>query len=233
MTGNDNMQQAETQNTEIIINGQQSLTTKVQKERTFNSLCLIAIGMAFFGFLFENIARLVSVGIIDSRFHILPFISPYGFIVFAFYLGIGDPDDYSFFGKHLFKEKSKKTKILSNLFSLFLICLFIFLGELVVGNLWELLFGVQLWDYSKNLLHITQYTSGTSTFGGGIVIYLILKFVYRPILKFLEKKINLKVAKVVNAIVCPLLILDTVRMIVCMAILGEAPMIWSITIFSK
>lgn len=200
-----------------------------EKKRTFYNLCLMAIGMAFIGWTVENTFRLFKAGVLDSRFHILPFISPYGLIIFAFYFVIGDPDDFTFFGRRLFKEKNRKTKILSNLTTVSLIFFFVFFGELAVGNLWDALFGVELWNYSSLPLHVTQYTGLVSTLGFGIMAYVILKFIYRPVLNLLQKRMSYKIARAISCTLGVAIVLDTVRMIICMAVLNEAPMYWSIS----
>lgn len=192
----------------------------------FIYLALFGILFAFIGWFVENAFKFAVSGVIDSRFHILPFISPYGLIPFGFHLALGTPDDITFFGKKMFKEKNTKTVVLSNLIAWFSICAMVFLGELAIGNAWDVLFGVQLWNYSKLPLHLTQYTSVVSTFGFGTGAFLIFKFFYTPILNFIRKKIDYKVAKLTVGILGTLIVLDTVRMMLTIIIFGKAPIFW-------
>ena len=192
----------------------------------FVYLYLFGIGVAFIGWIAENAFKFAVSGVIDSRFHLLPFISPYLLIPFAFHIALGTPNDVTFFGKKVFKTGNAKTKILSNVIAYFSICLCVFLGELVVGNLWDILFDVRLWNYSKHPLHVTKFTSVISVFGFGTGAYLIFKFLYTPILNFIRKKISFKTAKWICLTLGVLIVLDTVRMMLSIVILGEAPNFW-------
>lgn len=192
----------------------------------FVYLYLFGIGVAFIGWIAENAFKFAVSGVIDSRFHLLPFISPYLLIPLAFHIALGTPNDVTFFGKKVFKTGNAKTKILSNVIAYFSICLCVFLGELVVGNLWDILFDVRLWNYSKHPLHVTKFTSVISVFGFGTGAYLIFKFLYTPILNFIRKKISFKTAKWICLTLGVLIVLDTVRMMLSIVILGEAPNFW-------
>lgn len=194
-------------------------------------LGFLGIGFTFLGWVVENTSIAITDGVIDSRYHILPFISPYGLIPFAFRLLLGEPGNISFFGKKLFKAESRRTRILSDVLTVILCCTAVFLGELAVGNLWDLLFGVQLWDYSNmplNFLNVTAYTNPISTLGFGIGAFLIFRLIYIPVLSFLKKNVSLRAAKWVVLILGSLIVLDTLRMGLSIIISGEAPMLWQI-----
>ena len=199
----------------------------------FFYLGLLGIATAFIGWLAENTAKIFLSGYIDSRFHILPFISPYALVVFALHIALGNPDNLAFFGKRVFKKESRKNKILSNVISYLAICFFVFFGELVVGNLWEILFGVELWNYSNLPLSVTQYTGVVSTLGFGTGAYLLFKFVYAPALSFVRRKVSYRVAKWIVIILGSLIVLDTLRLIFYMMFTGEAPIYWKIVIRGK
>lgn len=192
----------------------------------FVYLYLFGIGVAFIGWIAENAFKFAVSGVIDSRFHLLPFISPYLLIPFAFHIALGTPNDVTFFGKKVFKISTAKTKILSNIIAYFAICACVFFGELAVGSLWEILFDVRLWNYSKHPLHITKFTSVISVFGFGTGAYLIFKLLYTPILNLIRKKISFKTAKWICLTLGVLIVLDTVRMMISTVILGEAPNFW-------
>lgn len=210
-------------------------TNSMQKKRwkifgvEFVYLYLFGIFVAFLGWAGENAIRAINLGIIDSRFHLLPFISPYALIGPAIHIVMGDPDDLTFFGKRVFKERSVKTCVLSNLLCYVILCMGVFLGELAVGNLWDVLFGVQLWNYNGWPLTLTQYTSIVTTVGFGTVAYVILRFVYKPMMKLIRTKVPFRVAKWICLTLGIVIVLDTVWMLLQMALFGDAPIYWTVT----
>lgn len=191
-------------------------------------LYLFGIVVAFCAWVIENIACLVLVGEIDCRSHLLPFISPYALIVFAFHIVFGDPDDITLFGKRIFKKSGTREKLLSNLLAFLMIAACVFLGELVVGDGYELLFGVSLWDHRSMPLAITKHTSVISTLGFGIAAYALFRFVYKPFLAFLRKKVPYKVAKWITLTLGVAIVLDTLFLIFQIAVFGKAPVYWSL-----
>ena len=190
----------------------------------------MAIGIAFFGWVIENLLRSIAVGVIDCRYHLLPFISPYGLAAFAVYLAIGDPSDVAVFGKKLFKRKTKASVIWSNVFCFLFPCLFIFFGEMLVGHVWEWCFGVELWDYNQQPLHITQYTGVLPAVGGGAACYLVITFLFYPVLHFLQRKMPKKLAVILCLTLGVAIILDTAFISVHSVLFGHAPMYWTITL---
>lgn len=194
----------------------------------FVYLYLLGIGFAFVGWLAENTVKAVSDGIIDSRFHTLPFISPYALIPFAMHIALGNADDISFFGRKVFKNPSLKTKIASNVLTVSVICSAVFLGELAVGNLWDKAFGVQLWNYSNLPLQVTQYAGLIPSLGYGIGAYILFKFVQTPLLKLLQRKCPFKVAKIIDLTLGVLIVLDTLAMVLQIIIFKRAPLLWRI-----
>ena len=201
----------------------------------FVYLYLFGIFVAFLGWVGENIPRAINpvVATIDSRFHLLPFISPYLLISFAIHLVIGDPDHLAFFGKPIFKNRSRKTCVLSNLLCFVILCAGVFFGELVVGNLWEIMFGVQMWNYTGWPLTVTQYTSIVTTLGFGAAAYAIVRFVYKPMMHLICTKVPFRVAKWICLTLGVAIVLDTVWMNVQMAVFGEAPIYWKIVLPHK
>lgn len=197
--------------------------------KEFFSLTILGIIFALAGWIIENIAHLLAYGIVDSRFHLLPFISPYALIPFAFAV-FNSPDDIAFFNHHLFKQQNRKTKIYSNLIVIAACFIAVFLGELAVGNLWDYLFGVQLWDYSKQPLHVTQYTGVFTSLGLALGAWFVFKFIYNPLIKLVEK-IPYIVRKIITLTLGVLIVLDTLAMMLQIIIVHEAKMWWSIKIW--
>ena len=110
------------------------------------------------------------------------------------------------------------------------ICSEIFLGEILVGSFWEKHFGVQLWDYSMQPLHVTQYTGLISVLGFGTVTYLLFRYLHTPALTFLKKKIKFKTAKIICCTLGLLIVLDTIFMVIHIFVFGFAPTYWSVRI---
>ena len=191
-------------------------------------LYILGIVLAFLGWISENVVQLITHGIITSKFHVLPFIFPYALIVFAVHVFLGDPDNIAVFGKKIFKEQTRKTKILSNLLSYLFACFFVFISELIVGNLWHLLFGVALWSYSGWIGELTQFTSLPSTLGFGTAAYLGFRFLYKPSFAFVKRRMSYKVAKIICLTLGVAIILDTAFMVVYLGMHGEAPVYWTI-----
>jgi len=212
---------------------------KVKKERKpltvfgvqFVHLYLVGICMAALGWLVENLAKLVTTGIVDSRWHLLPFISPYALIPFAFHIVARDANDLTVFGKHIFKRKTIGTKIVSNIVTLIAIFTMVFFGELVVGTLWDKLFGVQLWNYSQLPFQVNRYAGLIPTLGYGLGAYVIFKFVHIPVLRLVQRKVSHKVALIICCTLGILIVLDTLSMGVQIVAFGKAPMYWSVKFF--
>ncbi len=187
-------------------------------------ISLLSIAIAFLGWLLENSFRLFRNGVVDSRFNILPFIAPYMLLPFLFHIIFGDANHIRIF--KCFQKSDRKTVILSNVVSYLLLCLGVFVLEFIIGNMWDVFFGVTLWNYSKLPLNFTKFTSPITTFGFGFFAYVLLKFVMPPALRFLRSKVSFKTAKWVSLILGTLIILDTVRMGAFIIFTGEAPHLW-------
>lgn len=197
----------------------------------FVYIYLFGICCAFIGWVAENVVRAITQGVLDSRFHLLPFLSPYAMIPFAYQILLGDPDDIAVFGRRLFKERNKKSVILSNVTCLALMYMAVFLGELVVGNAWDKLFGVQLWNYNSLPLHVTQYSGLIPAIGYGTGAYLIFRFIYKPVMRLFRNKVNFKVAKIICLTLGVFIILDTCFMGAQIALFNKPPMYWSVKLW--
>ncbi len=193
----------------------------------FVYLYMFGIIFAALGWIAENAAKIATTGTFDCRFHLLPFISPYALVPFALHIALGDPDDLAFFGKKIFK---KQRKILSNLICLGLIMAFVFLGELAIGNMWEAVCGVKLWNYSNLPFQVTQYAGLIPTVGYGGGAYLIFRFVYKPLLKAL-RKIKFSAAKIICCTLGVAIVLDTAFMCLHNVLFNAPPMYWSVKLW--
>lgn len=193
-------------------------------------LALVGICTALIGWLAENTVKALSEGVIDSRFHILPFISPYALVPFAVHIFLGNADSLTVFGRRIFRGDSVTSKLLSNLTCYLVICLAVFLGEFAVGNLWEVCFGVQLWNYSGLPLQVTQYAGLIPSLGYGTGAYVLFKFLY-PALYKLFRRIPFRVAKGVSVVLGTLIVLDTLLMAVGIMVTGEAVQLWRVVLW--
>lgn len=193
----------------------------------FVYLAFIGICIAFLGWILENAVKYNATGVIDSRYHVLPFISPYVLVSFAFHICFGNIDDLTVFGKKVFKKSNWITKILSNIIVYVTLCLAVFLGELAVGNLYEICFGVKLWHYSSSKYLVTSYAGLTPSLMYGTFAYLIFRLLYSPVLKALRKA-PYDVIKMIVIVLGALIIADATNLLVHIIVLGEAPMLWRV-----
>lgn len=144
---------------------------------------------------------------------------------------LGDPDRLSFFGHRLFEKDYLKNKVLSNIVCLVMICAAVFLGELVIGSLWEILFGAQLWDYGNLPMQVNRYAGLIPAIGYGGAAYLIFKFVYKPLLGLIGRKVKYGVAKWICLTLGVLIVLDTLIMAVRIIAFGQPPMYWQVRLW--
>lgn len=194
----------------------------------FVYLYLFGICVAAVGWIAENTVKIIMQGYFDCRFHLLPFISPYALIPFAFQVLLGDPDNLAVFGHRVFKNDSLKNKILSNILCAVLICGAVFLGEFAIGTMWEKLSGVQLWNYSNLPLQINQYAGLIPALGYGGGAYLIFRFIYKPLLGLMRRKVSFGVAKTICCTLGVAIVLDTFAMAVQIIAFGQPPMYWQV-----
>lgn len=193
---------------------------------------LIAVGAAFLGWIIENIVRMISVGIIDNRYHVLPFIAPYGFAIFAMYIMLETPDDVSFFGIKIFKKPHKWQKFLNHIVYIAIVSGFVFAGELLVGSFYEWVTGLSLWDYSDLPLHFTKYAGLIPALGYGIMAYIMMLF-FKPCVNFLKKHFTYKTCLIVAWVMSTLVICDNIIMIIMTLVTDCKPIYWQICIRSE
>lgn len=197
-------------------------------QKNIDVICFFSIIFAAIGYVVENVARLLAIGIIDNRFHVLPFIGVYGIIPIAFAI-IGNPNSIGFFNYKVFKKESKGNVILSNIIYIFLIAFFVCFGEIIVGTLYEKIAGVKLWDYSMKWLHITDYTCIESIVGFSLGAFIIAKFIFFPSYDYMVK--NCKKSDVVSfRYIYLVLIADMCFMMVKTVVTGQKPIYYQFSI---
>lgn len=193
----------------------------------FVYLAFIGICVALIGWILENTIKFAATGVIDARYHTLPFISPYALVPFAFHICFGNINDITVFGKKIFKKSNWKTILASNVLIYVSLCLAVFLGELIVGNLYEKCFGVVLWHYSTSAFLVTKYAGLEPTLLYGSVAYLLFRFLYTPLLKVLRKAPYI-VIKVIVIVLGTLILADATYLLVNIIAFGKAPMLWRV-----
>lgn len=196
-------------------------------KKKIDILCFFSIIFSAIGWFVENLSRMFAYGIIDNRFHILPFIGVYGLIPFAF-IALGNPNEFSFFGHKLFKKESKSTKILSNIIYFLIICFAICFGEIIVGTAYEKFAGIKLWDYSNKPFHFTSYTYLRSILGFGIGAYLMSKLFFFPLYNRLLK--NEEKEMTTFRYLYVIILIDAIFMMIRTIITKEKTIYWTINI---
>ncbi len=206
-------------------------TRTTEREKSFyvkaSCIFLVMIIMSAIGWIAENTVKLISSGKMDNRFHVLPFIFPYGLAFLAMYAVLGNTNDIGFFGKKLFSKRSVKSVILSNIMYVSIVSFFVFIGELSVGNLYEFATGAKLWDYSSQPLHLTQYVSLSSALGYGVGAYIVMKAL-SPLCNALIEKGNIRAVIIADCTLGAAILTDSVCMILITLITKTPPVYWAI-----
>lgn len=176
------------------------------------------------GFLIENTATSISQGYIDSRYQRLPCILGYGIVIFIMYIVFGTPDKMRFFNKRLFENK--QSKIAKHILYFLIVTAFIFLAEWGAGELFELLTGTVLWNYSNIPLHLGKYVCLPFTLAFGSGAYVLMAFIFTPFMHLLETKMPANIALVICFVVGIPAIIDFLVTTILLAT-GHAPsIIW-------
>ncbi|MDD6728203.1 MAG: hypothetical protein PUE08_03170 [Eubacteriales bacterium] len=190
-------------------------------------LWLAGLVYAHIGYWVENLFRLVSKGILDSRNQLLPFLFCYTIAMWALYLALGTPKKARIFSKQLFTKDDKKTQVLSQLYYFVVVFLFVFFGEIVVGTLFEKISGIQLWNYNGIPLHVTQYTSVPTCTALSAGVIVLMEYFFTPLMKKIQKipyDILLKIDYIAGA----LIVADWLIMMISINVFKTAPAYWSI-----
>ncbi len=90
---------------------------------------------------------------------------------------------------------------------------------------------MELWDYSDFPLQVTQYAGlvPSLAYGGGA--YLIFRFVYKPVIKLLQNKVDFRIAKAICCTLGVAIVLDTLAMGLYIAVLNTPPVYWSVKVW--
>lgn len=190
-------------------------------------LWLAGLVYAHIGYWVENLFRLVSKGVLDSRNQILPFLFCYSIAMWALYFALGTPKKARAFNIRLFTKDDKKTQILSQLYYFCVVFLFVFFGEIVVGTLFEKISGIQLWNYSGIPLHVTQYTSVPTTTALSAGVLVLMEYFFTPLMQRIELIPYGKLLKL-DYILGGAVVLDWLIMMISINVFKVSPAYWSI-----
>ncbi len=182
---------------------------------------------AHIGYWVENLFRLFSKGILDSRNQLLPFLFCYSIAMWALYLALGTPKKARFFNVRIIDKDDRKSQIISQIYYFCTVFFFVFFGEIVVGLMYERVSGISLWDYSGIPLHLTQYTSVPTCTAMSLGVLILMEYFFTPLMKLIQKipyNILLKIDYIVGALV----VADYLIMTVSIMVFKTAPAYWTI-----
>ncbi len=184
---------------------------------------------SFIGFLVENGFKLFMNGYIDNRFMFLPFLLGYGIFTVAIGVLIGTP-------QNLIPLSNKQIRIkapLNLLIYFLLMSLLVTAGELALGFTVEWIAGFHYWDYTALPFHFTRYTSLFTSLGFGFIITIFMGFIYEPVMRFFNRKMNGKHSNVFSIAILALLVADFIASFTVMIAAGKRMKIWRIVFFKK
>lgn len=194
---------------------------------TIADLWLASLVFANIGYWVENLFRLFSKGILDSRNQVLPFLFCYSIAMWALYFALGTPKKARIFNHRIISDDSIKSQRLSVLCYFLISFFFIFFGEIVVGTMFEKISGIQLWNYSGIPLHMTQYTSVPTTIALSTGVIVLMEYFFTPLMNAIHKLKKKTVLKI-DYILGGLIIIDWLYMMVSINFFKVSPNYWSI-----
>ena len=193
------------------------------------TLFLICYLAAFLGWWVENIFRLVSAGVFDSRHQLLPFLGAYGFGIFVMFFVFGTPSEMRLLKKRILPAQTKRNRALCGVIYCALLFFLILFGEMGMGLLFEKAFGVKAWNYTSIPLHITQYTSIPTTAAFTAGIFFLMQFAFPRAVKLIDR-IPDRTAFLLALVLGVLIAADWLIMIASGLVNGSFPEYWSFKI---
>lgn len=186
-------------------------------------LWLAGLIYAHIGYWVENLFRLFSKGILDSRNQLLPFLFCYTFAMWAMYFALGTSNNPRFFSTRL----DAKSGWQARLYYFCIVFAFIFAGEIVVGTMFEKISGIQLWNYSGIPLHVTQYTSIPTTTALAAGVTVLMGDFFEGLMTKIKKIPRKTVVALDYGLGIPI-VLDWLIMMISINVFKTAPAYWSI-----
>lgn len=195
------------------------------------ALLLLSCAVAFSGFVIENLFRLVSIGVIDDRHRLFPFLFEYGLGIFLIFTVFGTPKSSRLFKKQATLYQSQKQRRTKSFLSMFVYFAVLFvsiqIAEISVGLFVEKTLGIKGWNFSNIPLHITRYTSIPTAFAYSTGITLFMEFFFEKLID-LFCKIPPRVLKNLTTVLLIMITADFLVMLRHGALFGKYPSYWRI-----
>ncbi len=182
--------------------------------------------IAFGGFCFENLFVAVTLGYIDNKNMVLPFLLGYGMAVAAIYLLFGLPTRPLCFGREL-KKRHTALHLLTYFCIVFLV---VSAGELAIGTFVEEVCDVTWWDYSGIPLHLTKFVSVPTSTAFSVLMMLLVQFVYHPLYQKAQR-LPKKLLYPLSALLLVLMVADCTFSGIRMYLTGDFMVLWRIDLF--
>lgn len=141
---------------------------------------MVAI-VSFLGFVVENVWLAMTKGYINNRNMNAPFLLGYGLLIVAFYFVLGTPNQMSLPGWLQKKLRARGRYILYFVCAMLAVCV----GEIVLGEVVELLCGIEYWNYENLPFHITKYTSLPTSAAFATIITFFMGVCFEPLMAFI------------------------------------------------
>ena len=142
----------------------------------YYALFIIVVFTSFLGFLVENIWLVLTLGVIDNRGMLFPFLLGYGFAVIAIYFLFGTPDAPRFILKKITRLKTWQRRLIYY----FAVTIVISIGEGALGMLVEYFCGFIWWDYTNLPLNIGRYVSIPTSAAFSLIILIFMDRIFTP-----------------------------------------------------
>ena len=185
-------------------------------------LWLAGLVYAHIGYWVENLFRLMSKGVLDSRNQLLPFLFCYTIAMWAMYLALGTTNHPRFFSHRVLEGNTRQDKILARIYYFTVVFLFVFFGEIVVGSIFEQVSGISLWDYSGIPLHVTKYTSIPTCTAMSLGVAVIMGNFFEGLMKKIQR-IPYRTTVQLDYVLGTLILADWLIMMVSINVFKKAP----------
>ena len=171
----------------------------------YYALFIIVVFTSFLGFLVENIWLVMTVGVIDNRGMMFPFLLGYGFAVMAIYYLYGTPAS-----PHRLLRRTSGLKMWQRRLAYYLaVMVAISIGEGAFGMLVEYFCGFIWWDYTDLPLNIGRYVSVPTSAAFSLIILVFMDVVFTPMFNKC-KELNPKILKGIAIVFSALFFVDNI-----------------------
>ncbi|MBQ8322242.1 MAG: putative ABC transporter permease [Clostridia bacterium] len=171
----------------------------------YYALFIIVVFTSFLGFLVENIWLILTLGVVDNRGMLFPFLLGYGFAVMAIYFLLGTPNEPS----RILKRTSTLKGWQRRLIYYFAVMVLISIGEGAFGMLVEYFCGFIWWDYTNLPLNIGRYVSIPTSAAFSLIILVFMDRIFTPMYNKC-KALNPKTLKRITIVFSVMFIVDNI-----------------------